>query len=86
MKKQIKIPQFKNEDKERDYWSKIDLTQYFDSQDFESVSFPDLKPTTRAISIRIPEFVINRVKEKANEINVPYQSLMKRYIMEGVVD
>lgn len=84
MKKQIKIPPFKNGDKERDYWGKIDLTQYFDSQDFESVLFPNLKPTTRAISLRIPEFVINRVKEKANEINVPYQSLMKRYIVEGL--
>ena len=84
MKKQIKIPPFKNEDKERDYWSKIDLTNYFDSRDFESVSFPNLKPTTRAISLRIPEFVINRVKEKANEINVPYQSLIKQYIKKGL--
>lgn len=85
MKKQLKVPQFKNEDQERDYWSKIDLTEYFDSQDFERASFPNLKPSTRPISLRMPEFMINRVKERANEMNVPYQSLMKRYIMEGVV-
>lgn len=86
MKKQLKLPQFRSEDQERDFWSKIDLTEYFDSQDFERASFPNLKPSTRPISLRIPEFMINRVKEKANEMNVPYQSLMKKYIMEGLID
>ncbi|OGK26356.1 hypothetical protein A3D76_01475, partial [Candidatus Roizmanbacteria bacterium RIFCSPHIGHO2_02_FULL_37_9b] len=75
----------KNEDEERDFWSKIDLSEYFEPDDFEPVSFPNLKPTTRAISIRIPEWLIDRVKEKANEINVPYQSLIKQYIKRGVM-
>ncbi|OGK10434.1 hypothetical protein A2767_01090 [Candidatus Roizmanbacteria bacterium RIFCSPHIGHO2_01_FULL_35_10] len=85
MKKKLRIPKFKNEDEERDFWSKIDLSEYFEPDDFEPVSFPNLKPTTRAISIRIPEWLIDRVKEKANEINVPYQSLIKQYIKRGVM-
>lgn len=85
MKKKLKLPKFKNEDEERDFWAKIDLTDYFDADDFEPVSFPNLKPTTRAISIRIPEWLIDRVKEQANEINVPYQSLIKQYIKQGVM-
>lgn len=84
MKKQLNIPKFKNEDEEREFWWKLDLSAYFEPSDFERVSFPNLKPTTRAISIRIPEYLLNRVKEKANEINVPYQSLIKGYIKKGV--
>lgn len=85
MKKQIKIPQFKNEDQERLFWSEIDLNRYFEKRDFRSVSFPNLKPSSRPISIRLPEFLIARVKEEANELDIPYQSLIKRYIARGVV-
>ena len=84
MKKQIKIKRFKSETEERNFWAKIDLAEYFDKADFEKVSFPNLKPSTRSISLRLPEFVINRAKEKANELNVPYQSLMKSYIAKGL--
>jgi len=85
MKKQLKVPNFKNEDQERDFWAKIDLSEYFEPSDFERVSYPNLKPTSRPISIRIPEYLLNRLKEKANEINVPYQSLIKEYIKRGVL-
>ncbi len=84
MKKALKIPKFKNEDEERNFWAKIDLTDYYEPSDFESVSFPNLKPTTRSISIRLPEYLIDRIKEKANEINVPYQSLIKSYLKEAI--
>lgn len=84
MKKPLKIPKFKNEDEEREFWWKLDLSEYYEPSDFERVSFPNLKPTSRSISIRIPEYLINRVKEKANEINIPYQSLIKQYIKKGV--
>ena len=84
MKKQLKIPKFKNEDEEADFWTNLDLSEYLEPSDFERVSFPNLKPTSRSISIRIPEYLINRVKEKANEINIPYQSLIKQYIKKGV--
>lgn len=85
MKKPLRIPKFKNEDEERLFWSKLDLSAYFEPVDFERVSFPNLKPTTRSISIRIPEYLLNRLKEKANEINVPYQSLIKGYIKKGLL-
>ncbi len=84
MKKTIKLPKFKNEDEEREFWSKIDLSDYLESKDLQSVSFPNLKPTSRAISIRLSEAMLMRLKEKANELHVPYQSLIKSYIAEGI--
>jgi len=83
MKKPLKLPKFKNEDQERDFWAKIDLTDYFEPSDFVPVSFPNLKPTTRAISIRLPEYLIDRLKEKANAISIPYQSLIKSYLKQA---
>ncbi|OGH05269.1 MAG: hypothetical protein A2W22_01460 [Candidatus Levybacteria bacterium RBG_16_35_11] len=84
MKKQLKIPKFKSEDEEAKFWANLDLSEYLEPSDLERVSFPNLKPTTRPISIRIPEYLLNRLKEKANEINIPYQSLIKEYIKRGV--
>jgi predicted DNA binding CopG/RHH family protein len=84
MKNPVNVPKFKNEDEERKFWAEIDLSKHFEASDFESVSFPNLKPTSRPISIRIPVSILNRVKERANETNVPYQSLIKEYIREGV--
>jgi predicted DNA binding CopG/RHH family protein len=84
MKKPLKLPNFKNEDEERDFWDKIKLEEYFEPSDFVRVSFPNLKPTTKPISIRLPEHLINRLKEKANEIDIPYQALIKQYIAKGL--
>lgn len=84
MKKALKLPDFKNEDDERDFWAKIDLSEYYEPSDLVPVSFPNLKPTTRPISIRLPEHMIDRVKERANEIDIPYQSLIKQYINKGL--
>lgn len=84
MKKQLNIPKFQNEDEEAEFWVNLDLSKYLEPSDFERVSFPNLKPTSRSISIRIPEYLLNRVKEKANQINIPYQSLIKEYIQKGV--
>jgi len=84
MKKKLKIPKFKNEDEEREFWWNLDLSEYFDPDDFVPVSFPNLKPTTRPISIRIPEYLLIRVKEEANELNIPYQTLIKQYIQKGI--
>ena len=82
MKKPLKIPKFKNEDEERKFWSKISLSDYYEPSDFQPVYFPDLKPTSRSISIRLPLHLLNRLKERANSINVPYQSLIKNFISE----
>ena len=84
MKKPFKIPKFKNEDEEREFWWKLDLSRYFAPSDFERVSFPNLKPSSRSISIRLPEYLINRLKEEANALNIPYQSLIKLYIKKGI--
>lgn len=84
MKKKLVIPKFKTEDEERDFWAKQDLTDNFEAKDFEKVSFPNLKPTSRSISIRIPETMLYQLKVKANKANVPYQSLIKSYIAMGV--
>ena len=84
MKRQLRIPKFKSEDEERDFWARIDLSEYFEPEDFVQVSFPNLKPTSRSISLRIPEYLLNRLKEKANEINIPYQSLIKIYLKQGL--
>lgn len=84
MKKALKLPKFRNEDEEREFWSKLDLSEYYEVSDLEPVSFPNLKPTTRSISIRLPEYMIDRIKEQANEINVPYQSLIKGYLKKAL--
>ena len=84
MKKELKIPKFKSEDEEREFWAQIDLADYFEAKDFTSVSFPNLKPTSRAISLRLPEAMLMRLKEQANELQVPYQALIKQYIAQGL--
>ncbi len=84
MKKNLKIPKFKNSDQERDFWGKLDASAYFEPNDFVSATFPNLKPTSHSISIRIPDYLIARVKERANMTGIPYQSLMKQYIAHGV--
>ena len=85
MRKLLKMPAFKNEDAEREFWSKVDLVDYFESEDFQAVSFPNLKPSSRSISIRLPEPMLLRLKEQANELHIPYQSLIKQYIAKGLV-
>ncbi len=86
MKKKLKVPKFKSEDAEREFWAHVDLADYFEAKDFAPVSFPNLKPTSRAISIRLPEPMLMRLKEQANEIHVPYQALIKQYISKCLSD
>lgn len=83
-KKKLIIPHFKNEDEEREFWDKIDLADYFMASDFVPVSFPNLQPTTKPISIRLPSYVLNRVKERAHALDIPYQALIKEYIAKGI--
>ena len=77
MKKHIKLPKFKSEDQEREYWSKINLSEYFDPEDAVKVDFPNLKPSTKTISLRMPESLLDRIKAEANKRDVPYQSYIK---------
>lgn len=84
MKKPLKLPIFKNEDDERDFWAKINLADYFEPSDGVHISFPNLKPTSRSISIRLPLYLLNRLKEKANSLNIPYQSLIKQTLSQHI--
>lgn len=85
MKKTFKsIPQFKNEDEERDFWAKTDTSEYFDFSKLEPVSFPNLKPSTETISLRLPEALLAHLKVLANSMDVPYQSLIKFFLAERV--
>lgn len=85
MQKELKLPEFANEDEEREFWANVDLGDYLEPEDFEPVAFPNLKPTTRPVSIRFPEYVIDAVKERANEMGVPYQALIKETIAKAFV-
>lgn len=85
MKRKIKVPRFKNENHERKFWSRVNLAEHFEPADFESISLPNLKPSSRSIALRIPEYLLLRLKEQANELNVPYQSLIKEYIARGTL-
>ena len=86
MKKKLKkIPQFKNEDEERDFWAKADTTEYFDmDKAIVNPAFPNLKPSTRTITVRIPDSLFYDLKMLANKKDVPYQSLLKIYLAEKV--
>ncbi len=85
MKKERKpIPRFASEDEERKFWATHDTTEYFDSSRMVRAAFPNLKPTTRTISIRLPESLISQLKVLANKQDIPYQSLVKVYLAEKV--
>ncbi|AFM11989.1 BrnA antitoxin family protein [Turneriella parva] len=84
MKTLKKVPKFKSETEESEFWSKHDLTDYFDLSKGKRVKFPNLKPSTKLISIRLPESLIEDIKVLANRNDVPYQSLIKVYLAESV--
>lgn len=85
MKKQSKlIPKFKNEDEEREFWATHDATDYFDVNKPIELDLSKLKPSTESISLRLPAYLLARIKELANARDVPYQSLIKIFLAEKV--
>ena len=79
------IPHFENEDEEREFWATHDSTDYIDWDKAEkNPVFPRLKPSTRPVSIRLPESLIAELKMLANKRDIPYQSLMKAILAEKV--
>lgn len=85
MNKNLKtIPKFKNEDEEREFWAKADSSEYFDWSKARHVIFPNLKLTKKPISLRVTTSLLAKVKAVANKKDMPYQTLMKQYISEGV--
>jgi predicted DNA binding CopG/RHH family protein len=78
------LPEFKNEDEERKFWSTHDTADYFDLRQAKQAIFPNLKPSTRSISLRLNESLIQEIKILAHKKNIPYQSLIKVYLSEKV--
>ena len=78
------IPKFKNEAAERDFWSEHDSSEYLDWTNAERVFFPNLKPSTKSISLRLPESLLDALRQMANERDVPYQSLIKMILQERI--
>jgi predicted DNA binding CopG/RHH family protein len=79
-KKLKKIPKFKNEDAEAKFWNTHDSTEYLDWSKAKRVRFPNLKPSSTSISIRLPSYMISELKVKANRMDIPYQTIIKQAI------
>lgn len=89
MKKQLKVPHFKNEDEEFAFWSSIDLADYFEPSDFKPFNFKQFTedhqaPKSKKITIRIPTDWLVRAKDKAARQSIPYQRLLKEAIYKDL--
>ena len=84
MKTLKKIPTFKDEDAEREFWSSADTTEYLDWSKAKRVTLPNLRPSLRTISLRLPEAMIAELKLLANKRDVPYQSLLKVFLADRI--
>ena len=81
-KKNKSLPTFKSEDQERAFWSKSDSTDYVDWSGARPLVLPNLKPSLRTISLRLPEHMLAELKLLANKRDVPYHSLLKLFLAE----
>jgi len=77
-----KIPKFKTEAEERDFWTNADSTDYVDWSKARRVLLPKIKPSLKTISLRLPELMLEELKLIANKRDVPYQSLIKIFLSE----
>ena len=79
-----KVPKFKNEDEERKFWAKNSPLDFIEPNKIKLSLFPNVKPTSRTISIRLPESLVEGIKVLANKKDVPYQSMLKILLAEKV--
>jgi predicted DNA binding CopG/RHH family protein len=87
MNKRLKpIPKFASEAAERAFWEKNDSTVYMDWKKAQVAVLPNLKPSTRTISLRLPQHLLDSIKSAANARDVPYQSLIKVWLQEKLQD
>ena len=86
MKRLKKIPKFASEDEERKFWAEHETSEYFDYSKAKKATFPNLKLTSRTISIRLPEALLANIKVIANQADVPYQSMMKVLLTQKVAE
>jgi len=85
-KKEMKLPDFENEDQEREFWATHSPLDYFDAKKPQKGMFPNLKPSLKSISLRLPEDLLNELKNLANKKDIPYQSLVKIYLAKQVAE
>ena len=84
MSKLKKTPDFKTEAEEREFWESHDSADYLAWSQAQRASFPKLKPSTKTISLRLPEALLDRIKIEANKRDMPYQSLIKVWLADDV--
>jgi len=78
------LPRFESEEEEREFWAEHDSVDYVDWSRARRVVLPELKPSTRTISLRLPEMMLEEIKLLANRRDVPYQSLIKVFLAERI--
>jgi predicted DNA binding CopG/RHH family protein len=79
-----KIPQFKSEKEEREFWQTHDSTEYIDWKKAERITLANLKPSVKTISLRLPEAMLEELKLLANKRDIPYQSLVKVFLSDRI--
>ena len=79
-----KLPKFKSEDEESEFWATHDSTDYVDWKRAERVMLPELRPSLKTISLRLPESMLEELKLLAHKRDVPYQSLLKIFLAERI--
>ena len=84
MKKAKSVPKFKTEAEERAFWETRDSSNFVNWSKAQSVSMPNLKPSTKTISLRLPEGLLDSIKIEANKRDMPYQSLIKSWLADDV--
>ncbi len=84
MSKRKTMPTFESEKEEMQFWEEKDSTEYLDWSKAEKVVLPNLKPSTKTISIRLPESLLHSIKIEANKRDIPYQSLIKSWLADDV--
>ena len=82
--KKKRIPKLRSENKEREFWANEDSTEYIDWKKAKKVILPNLKPSLKTISLRLPEHMLAELKLLAHKRDIPYQSLLKLFLAERI--
>lgn len=85
MKKLKRIPKFKSEADEREFWQNVDSTEYVEYKTLEHWQLPNLKLSSKPITIRLPAGLIDRLKIEAHKMDIPYQALIKKILFDGLI-
>lgn len=84
MKKPLKLPDFKNEEEVQRFMENTDFSDYLEPSDLKKISFPNLKASKRLLSLRVEESLVEKAKQKAAKLHIPYQTLMRQILHKGL--